>query len=243
MDRRLFTKAAGVSLAGALAGCTSLGPGSDDDSDGTDDTDTLADDEGETDDSTEADDDEQADDEEQEADEQDDDEQREEDDEEQTDDDEDVDEQTDDDEDDGDEEQNDEAEQDGDEEQEEDDQDDDDDDGPPEAGEMDAEISMDDELEGLLEVVHHEFSWESGQGSHLCNINLEVRNGSADHQLWFEAVGEITDENGNSLAGDVNQFGLDPEETGTFTFSVDQCADATGYRLTFDAHEVSEVSD
>ncbi|MFC6766300.1 hypothetical protein [Natrinema soli] len=107
---------------------------------------------------------------------------------------------------------------------------------------MDAEISMDSELEGYLEVVHHEFGWESGQGSHLCTINFEVRNASSTHDIWFDAVGEVVDENGTAVGGDVIQFGLHPQEEKANTFSVDNCAAAAKYRITFEARGVSESS-
>ncbi|WP_306052047.1 midas domain-containing protein [Natronococcus wangiae] len=107
-------------------------------------------------------------------------------------------------------------------------------DEPPENDEMEATVTMDAELDEVLEIVDHEFIWESYPGSHLCNIRVELRN-TSDTEIWFEGIGTTTDDTGNSLGGDIAQFGLDPGETTTYVFSMDRCADATGYQLEFEA--------
>ncbi|ELY54953.1 hypothetical protein C491_17689 [Natronococcus amylolyticus DSM 10524] len=257
MNRRLFTKVTGVSVVGVLAGCTSP---DDDESEDTDDGAVAEDDDEPADDDAE----EPIDDEPEETDDDvgdedpaddDPDEEMDEDasDEEPVDDgtDEEADEDADDEEpaDDTDEEADEEtddeepADEDADEESEDGEADetdeDDTDDDSSEPDELDAELVLDDELEDLLEV-DHEFVWESSEGSHLCNINVEMDNTSATAELYYEGVGMITDADGNHLSSDAARFSLDPENSSEHSFSLDQCAETAAYRVEFEADQIVE---
>ncbi|AGB38749.1 hypothetical protein [Natronococcus occultus] len=233
MDRRLFTKVAGASMVGALAGCTSP---DEEESDETDDEATVEDDDEPADDEEPADDDDEpTDDEPGEGTDED------VDDEEPADDDEPVDNET---EEEPDEEPADDEDADEEPEDEEEDETDDTDedeaaDDPSEPDELDAELVFDDELEGLLEV-DHEFVWESDEGSHLCNINVEMENTSATAELYYEGIGLITDADGSHLASDVARFSLDPENSSEHSFSLDQCAETAAYRVEFEADRIVE---
>ncbi|WP_306059914.1 hypothetical protein [Natronococcus wangiae] len=228
MERRLFTKAVGVSLLGAFAGCTSLSSDSDEDETEENDDDTL---DTENSESNESDKDEQ------------DDEPEEEDSEEQNEESEDGDDQNERDEhgedtvNESDEQGNTSDKQDEDTGNGSDEQDD-----ALAADEIAGEISMESELEDVLEVVNHEFGWESGRGSHLCNIHFEVRSTSDEYQYWIDAIGNLVDENGASLSGDITQFGLDPQDEQTHTLNLDQCTDAMGYQIDFEIRGISELS-
>jgi hypothetical protein len=109
--------------------------------------------------------------------------------------------------------------------------------GPPESDEMDPTVTVDAELDGMLEIVEQEFIWESYPGSHLCNIRVVLQN-TSDTEIWFEGIGTITDDDGNPLGGDIARFGLDPEETTRYVFTMDRCADASSYQLEFEALSV-----
>ena len=233
MNRRLFTKVAGVSTIGVLAGCTSPDEEPGDDTDA-DDTIPAEDDEDPADDSDEGDEDI-------------DDDSPEDDDADETDDDEsddDADDATDDsDGEDDDVDSEDDDPEDGEEIDDEtvdsDDDTDSEDDGPEEPDELDAELELDDELEDVL-AVDHEFIWESDEDSHLCNINVEMENTTSDSELFYEGIGMITDADGNHLSSDAARFSLGSENSAEHTFSLDQCAEATTYRLEFEADQVVE---
>ncbi|WP_394740059.1 hypothetical protein [Natronococcus roseus] len=257
MNRRLFTKVTGVSVVGVLAGCTSP---DDDESDDTDDgATTEADDE-----PADGNGDEPVDDEPEETDDVGDEDPADDDTDEEADDDADDEDPTDDDtgeeagedaddeepvDDDTDEEADEEtddeepADEDADEESEDGEADetdeDDTDDDPSEPDELDAELVLDDELEDLLEV-DHEFVWESSEGSHLCNINVEMDNTSATAELYYEGVGMITDADENHLSSDAARFSLDPESSSEHSFSLDQCAETAAYRVEFEADQIVE---
>ncbi|MDG5761578.1 hypothetical protein QA600_19810, partial [Natronococcus sp. A-GB1] len=115
----------------------------------------------------------------------------------------------------------------------------DDDDTDEEPDELDAELELDDELEDLL-TVDHEFVWESGEGSHLCNINVEMENTTSDSELFYEGIGMIVDADGSHLSSDAARFSLGPENSAEHSFSLDQCAEAATYRVEFDVDQVVE---
>jgi hypothetical protein len=246
MDRRVFTKATTASLIAFVAGCTSLDSDPDDqDENGSTDEDSPADDEpvNENDDEEATDDgsDDSADPDEEDDDETDDDANETDSDDAETDtgeaDDEDASDDPDEPDDadqgeDGGEADDERDEYDGDDADDETDNGDEDDD-PPTENELEATIEMDAELEGTLEVVHHEFVWESYRGSHLCTIRVELRNVTSDTDIWFDGIGSVTDADGTGLGGDIARFGLQPQEATTHVFSMDGCADASGYRLEF----------
>lgn len=253
MDRRLFTKVAGVSVIGVLAGCTSPDEEPEDDTDADDATppeddqdpaddpddgdddpvDDSDDGDGDVDDGSGADDDaDETDGETDDAIDDSDDEESEADDTESGDDD--SEDGTD-----GEDDASGDDEEDDDETADSEDGTDGEDDAPEEPGELDAELALDDELEDLL-AVDHEFIWESDEGSHLCNINVEMENTTSDSELFYEGVGMITDADGNHLSSDAARFSLGSENSAEHTFSLDQCAEATTYRVEFNADQVVE---
>ncbi|NKE37474.1 hypothetical protein GWG54_17000 [Natronococcus sp. JC468] len=114
-----------------------------------------------------------------------------------------------------------------------------DDSAPADPGTLEGEAVLDSELDGRLEV-DHEFVWESGDGSHLCTITVEMENTTSSAELFYGGFGMIVDGDGNSLSSDYARFSLGSGTTSEHTFSLDQCADAAAYRVEFEADQVVE---
>ncbi|MFU8869907.1 hypothetical protein, partial [Natronococcus sp.] len=111
--------------------------------------------------------------------------------------------------------------------------DEEDDEPSPAPEEPDSELVLEDELEGALEV-EHEFVWESGTGSYLCNVDVDMENTTDGSELSYEAIAVITGADGNPLSADSGRFTLAPGESVAHSFSLDRCGEMTAYRLNFE---------